>query len=168
MTLLDVMAGEEPDGFNFEEHKKEVDRRGKRAGELLHMILTRDEILAALDLPRELVAVPEWGGDVYVRGLTGKERDQFEAGMIEQRGKSQTVNLQNIRAKLASMSICDEEGKRLFTDADLAAIAGKSAVALNRVFEVARRLSGLGDNDVDELARGLEENPLEDSPSVSP
>jgi hypothetical protein len=131
-------------------------------------ILNRDAILAALDLPKELVSVPEWGGDVYVRGLTGKERDQFEAGMIDQRGKSQVVNLQNIRAKLASMSICDEDGKRLFTDADLAALAGKSAIALNRVFDVARKLSGLGDTDVEELTKGLEENPLDGSPSASP
>ena len=88
--------------------------------------------------------------------------------MIEQRGKSQTVNLQNIRAKLASMSICDESGKRIFTDADMAQLSGKSAVALQRVFEVARRLSGLGDGDVEELTKGLEENPLEGSPSGLP
>jgi len=131
-------------------------------------LLTRETILAADDLGRELVNVPEWGGDVYVRGLTGKERDAFEAGMIDQRGKSQTVNLQNIRAKLAGLSICDESGKRIFTDADLAALAGKSAVALNRVFEVARRLSGLGDDDVKELAKELEENPFAGSPSASP
>ena len=131
-------------------------------------ILNRDAILASNDLPKELVTVPEWGGDVYVRGLTGKERDAFEAGMIEQRGKSQTVNLQNIRAKLASMSICDETGKRIFTDADMAQLSGKSAVALQRVFEVARRLSGLGDGDVEELTKGLEENPLEGSPSGLP
>lgn len=131
-------------------------------------LLTRDQILSADDLGRELVNVPEWGGDVYVRGLTGKERDQFEASMIDQRGKSQSVNLQNIRAKLAGLSICDESGKRVFTDADLQALAGKSAIALNRVFEVARRLSGLGDNDVEELAGGLEENPFVVSPSASP
>lgn len=131
-------------------------------------LLTRENILAADDLGRELVNVPEWGGDVYVRGLTGKERDQFEASMIDQRGKSQTVNLQNIRAKLAGLSICDENGKRIFTDADLAALAGKSALALNRVFEVARRLSGLGDDDVKELTKELEENPFAGSPSGSP
>lgn len=131
-------------------------------------LLTRETILAADDLGRELVNVPEWGGDVYVRGLTGKERDQFEASMIDQRGKSQTVNLQNIRAKLAGLSICDETGKRIFTDADLAALAGKSALALNRVFEVSRRLSGLGDDDVKELAKELEENPFAGSPSGSP
>ena len=128
-------------------------------------LLNRDAILAALDLPKELVSVPEWGGDVYVRSLTGKERDQFESGMIEQRGKSQTVNLSNIRAKLASMTICDEDGKRIFTDADMQALSGKSAVALQRVFEVAQRLSGLGATDVEELTKGLEERPLEGSPS---
>ena len=46
------------------------------------VFLNREAILAAEDLPRELVEVPEWGGAVYVRALTGAERDQFEASKI--------------------------------------------------------------------------------------
>ena len=34
-------------------------------------MLTRDAILNAADLKTEAVPVPEWGGDVLVRGLTG-------------------------------------------------------------------------------------------------
>jgi hypothetical protein len=166
LTLLDVMAGDPPEGFDFAKHLKEQKEREKRSGELVHMILNRDAILSSQDLPKELVSVPEWGGEVYVRALTGAERDQFEASMIEQRGKKQSLNMANIRAKLAAMTICDEQGKRLFTDADVHALAGKSASALNRVFEAARRLSGLAEDDVDELAKGLEENPFGGSPTA--
>ena len=43
------------------------------------MALDRDAILAQpVVLPRELVDVPEWGGDVWVRMLTASERDQLE------------------------------------------------------------------------------------------
>ena len=129
-------------------------------------LLSRDAILAADDLPKELVALPEWGGEVYVRALTGAERDRFEAAMIEQKGKHQTVNMEMIRARLASMTICDEQGKRLFTDGDVRGLAGKSAAALNRVFEVARRLSGLAAEDVAELAEGLEKDPFDASPTA--
>lgn len=129
-------------------------------------ILTRDQILASADLEKQLVSVPEWGGDVFVRSLTGAERDKFESGMIEQRGKSQSVNLSNVRAKLAAMTICDEAGDRIFSDMDVKMLAGKSALALNRVFEVARKLSGLAEEDVKELAEALEGDPLEDSPSA--
>jgi hypothetical protein len=126
-------------------------------------LLNRDAILSADDLSKELVSCPEWGGEVYVRALTGAERDRFESSLIEQRGKNQKLNMTNIRAKLAAMAICDDQGKRLFTDADVTALAAKSAAALNRVFDVARKLSGLADNEVEELAGELEENPFDGS-----
>jgi len=132
------------------------------------MILTKEEILKADDLKSEVVPVPEWGGDVMVRGMTGADRDKFEASIVQTRGKDQTLNMVNIRAKLASMTICDEKGHRIFSEADVKELSLKSAVALQRVFVVAQKLSGIGENDVKELAEGLQENPLEDSASVSP
>jgi hypothetical protein len=133
-----------------------------------NMILTKDAILKADDLKRELVSVPEWGGDVYVRGMTGADRDKFEASIIQMRGKDQTLNMVNIRAKLASMTICDEAGKLLFSEADIKGLSLKSASALQRVFAVAQKLSGIGESDVKELAEGLQENPLEGSVSGLP
>ena len=116
-------------------------------------MLTREMILGAVDLPREAVVVPEWGGEVWVRGLSGAERDAYEASVLEMKGRGYTIRLENARAKLASLAMCDEQGKRLFLDADVHALGGKSAAALNRVFEVASRLSGLGERDIEELAK---------------
>ena len=128
--------------------------------------LKRDDILAVKDIQIELVPVPEWGGEVYIKGMSGLERDAFEASIIEQKGNKQKVNMANVRAKLAAQTLCDEEGNRLFNDADIKELGKKSASALQRVFEVAQRLSGIGDADVEELAGELQENPTEDSPSV--
>ena len=127
--------------------------------------LKRDDILAVKDIKIELVPVPEWGGEVYIKGMSGLERDAFEASVIEQKGNKQKVNMANVRAKLAAQTLCDEEGNRLFNDADIKELGKKSASALQRVFEVAQRLSGIGDADVEELAGELQENPTEDSPS---
>ena len=127
--------------------------------------LKRDDILAVKDIQIELVPVPEWGGEVYIKGMSGLERDAFEASVIEQKGNKQKVNMANVRAKLAAQTLCDEEGNRLFNDADIKELGKKSASALQRVFEVAQRLSGIGDADVEELAGELQENPTEDSPS---
>jgi hypothetical protein len=129
------------------------------------MSLNKQEILQADDVVKELVHVPEWGGDVYVKGMTGAERDKFEASIVKMTGKEQTFNMTNFRAKLASMTICDEQGKRLFSDADIIELSNKSANALQRIFTVAQRLSGIGDNDVKELTEGLKANPTEDSAS---
>ena len=116
-------------------------------------ILTRAQILEAQDLPTETVAVLEWGGEVLVRGLTGTERDALEASMIDKKGKTTEVRLQNLRAKLVSMSVVDEHGNRVFSAEDVEALGKKAAVALERVFEVARRLSGLTSEDVDEITK---------------
>ena len=118
--------------------------------------LSKDAILSAQDIKREEVQVPEWGGAVLVQGLTGTERDAFEGSMIEGKGKNAAVNLRNLRAKLVARSIVDEEGKRIFADADIAALSAKSAAALDRVFTVAQRLSGISQEDVEELTKNSE------------
>ena len=115
--------------------------------------LTRDAILQADDLPMETVSVPEWGGEVLVRGLTGTERDAFEESVLTGKGKQRDVSMQNVRAKLVSRCLVDEEGERLFSDADVRALGQKSAAALTRVFDVAQRLSGLSPDDVEELEK---------------
>ncbi len=129
-------------------------------------LLTRDAILQVQDLPTERVHVPEWGGDVLVRALTGAERDRFEQSIVEQRGKSTRMNLQNIRAKLVALTVVDEQGNRIFKDEDVKWLGNKSAAALDRIFEVAQRLSGLRDEDVEELAKNSESDLSDDSTSA--
>ena len=120
-------------------------------------LLTKEAILAAPDLSTERVTVPEWGGDVLVRGLSGTERDAFEQDIVQLRreGKKTVTDtdLHNVRAKLVARSIVDEKGARLFEDGEIEALGRKAALALQRVFEVAQRLSGLTDEDVEELAK---------------
>lgn len=104
------------------------------------MPLNKELILQAADLPRETVNVPEWGGEVLVRGLTARERDMFEQSLNVD-GKT---NIANIRARLCVLCMVDEAGNRLFSDDDAGALSTKSGAALNRVFEVAQRINGMG------------------------
>lgn len=108
-------------------------------------MLTREQILQCDDLPKETVKVPEWGGEVQVRTMTGTDRDAFEASLIGKEGR-----LENVRARLVSLAVCDESGSRLFDDADVAALGAKSAKALDRVFAVAQRLNGIGADQVEQ------------------
>ena len=118
-------------------------------------LLSRDAILAAPDIETEDVHVPEWGGTVRVRGLTAKQRDTFEAGLLVTKGQgrnaTQAVSLANARARLVALSVVDADGAPLFTTADLFALGEKSGAAIDRVFAVASRLSGIGDADMEEL-----------------
>src|SRR5262249_4971199 len=117
------------------------------------MRLTKDAILAAEDLVTEEVQVPEWGGTVLVRGLTGRERDEFEASMMVHRGGQMVADVRNSRAKLVAKCVVGDDGKRLFADEDAAALGEKSGAALARVFDVVARLSGLSEDDVKDRER---------------
>jgi hypothetical protein len=129
------------------------------------MALSRDAILKVVDLELQEVEVPEWGGTVLVRGMTGAERDTFEASIMDLNGKDSKINFQNMRAKLLSKCIVDEQGKRLFDDADIDILSGKSAMALNRVFEVAQQLCGLSKADMDDLIKNSDAAQTDDLPS---
>lgn len=132
------------------------------------MVLDRETILEADDASYELVPVPEWGGEVRVRSLTGWERDQYESSInIQQGGGKSKLNLLNARAKLAALVCVGDDGNRLFSDDDALALGKKSAFALNRIFDVATKLSGLSESDVQELGLGLEEGPTGDMSSDS-
>lgn len=115
--------------------------------------LSAEAILGADDLAYEDVEVPEWGGTVRVRELPGTERDKFEAGFVGKDGKGvRAEGLEGLRARLAAASIVDADGKPLFRSAaEVKRLGEKSATALQRVCDVAMRLSGIGAGDVEEL-----------------
>lgn len=115
--------------------------------------LSRDAILKADDTKYEDVAVPEWGGEVRIKALTAGERDEYEnLVMLDNRGDL-VKRREDIRAKLIMFAAVDETGARLFTAADIKALSAKSAKAMNRLWEAASRLSGIGADDVKELEK---------------
>lgn len=130
------------------------------------MTLTRDDILKrANDLPHERVFVKELGGEVIVRGMTGAQRDQFEASMLELRGRKQILKLNNVRARLIQQTAVDEDDKLLFREADIHMIGQLPATAIEPLFDVARRLSALTEADLDELGKNSESGQSDGSPS---
>ena len=126
-------------------------------------LLTKDQILSADDRPTRMVPVPEWGGDVIVSTLTGRERDAWEASMIADDQKTMTID--DVRAKLCVKVLVDENGDRIFSDNDAEQLTLKSCAALDRVFQAAKDLNALSDEDVEELAKNSESDPGESSAS---
>lgn len=117
-------------------------------------MLTKEAILAAKDLAEEIVEVKEWGGSVKIRALDGLRRDEFEAHLIQNPGKNYKVNLKGARTKLLSMSIIGEDDKPMFSSEELIV---KSGTVLNRLFDVAQRLSGLSDEDIKKTTEDLKD-----------
>lgn len=137
-------------------------------------MLTRDLILAADDLPRERVDVPEWGDFVFVRGMNGAERDSWETELAKA-GKDDEVDSvaagadasSSFRASVLVRCFCDDKGDRLFADADAAALGKKSGKALDRAFDIARRLSGIGLGAEDDAVKNSVPARSADSSSAS-
>jgi hypothetical protein len=132
--------------------------------------LTAEDILAAHDEEIRAVAVPEWGGRVWVKGITGTERDRFEQSQLEGRGRNRQVNLNMFRARLvAAAAIRSETDKRpLFDISQVQRLGQKSAKALQRVFDVASDLAGMSDEDVENMTKELGKDQNGDSGSGSP
>ncbi len=119
-------------------------------------LLGREAILGAQDLETEDVAVPEWGGTVRVKALTAAERDAYEESLLIGKGRKRRLSMMNARAKLVGLTVVGEDGQRLFNERDVAALGQKSSGALSRVFDVAMRLAGLTDEDIEELTENLD------------
>jgi hypothetical protein len=136
-------------------------------------LLGRDEILTHTDLPFEDVYVPEWSGSVRVRGLSGKDRDAYEASTVIMRtGKGgrleQGRDLDNLRAKLIVRCLVDDNGDRLFHDGEYDTVGALSGAILARLWDTASKLSGLGDEDLEELVRDFGSTPGGGSSTPSP
>ena len=132
------------------------------------MALSRKDILEVNDLTTRVVPIPEWKGDVIIKMMTGTERDQFEDSLFEGRGKDRKSNYKNLRAKLLSMCLVGEDGKRLFSDKDIESLGGKSAKALDRLYTIATELNGIGAKEEEALTKNSESegNDTSTSPSL--
>jgi hypothetical protein len=123
-------------------------------------VLDAKAILAANDAKLELVNVPEWNGDVYVRVLGGTDRDIFEESLQKEKDKP-------IRSRFLVLTLCDEAGKRLFNaDADIAALGDKNSVVLNRLFDAAWALNYFRPEDVDAMGKDSPSAPSDVSTSA--
>lgn len=111
-------------------------------------VLTREQICASDDSGRELVAVPEWGGEVYIKVMSGTERDSFESWCSK---CSKREDMTNLRAKLLSLCLVNDAGSRLFSDNEMQALGSKSGIVLNRLYQAARAVNCYDKKDVEEL-----------------
>ena len=110
-------------------------------------MLTRDQILKALDLKTADVEVPEWGGTIRVRTMTGTDRANFLKISTDKDGKPK----QFMEALIVATAV-DAKGDQLFTAADIAELGKKSSLALQRVFEKSADLNGLTQASVEKIA----------------
>ena len=110
------------------------------------MTLDRAAIIGMAKPRIVTIFVPEWGGDVCLREITAGQRDQWDAWQIENEGAARYAN---IRARLLVLTICDEQGARLFADNDIAVVSGLPAMSIDKLWDASCKLVGLRPEDVE-------------------
>jgi len=86
--------------------------------------LTKDLIVAVNDAEYSVESVPEWGGEVRLRSLTGTERTE-----VRLKGEAAA----SWDALVCSFGIVDEKGVNLFSAAETVILAKKHPAVLERL-----------------------------------
>lgn len=96
------------------------------------MLLTKELIVSIKDHAFSEVDVPEWGGAVRVRSMTGKEREELRT-----KGESSP----SWDAMVCAFGLIDEAGNNLFSVAETAVLANKHPLILERIAREIMKLS---------------------------
>jgi len=136
-------------------------------------ILDRESLLLKQVLAIEKVELGE-GAYVFVRQMTGRERDQWEQSLMKEvktkKGMGEFVrSLEDFRAKLAVHTVCDEHGVNLLKPNDAALLSmNMGAARLELIVNKAQELNKITEEDKEDLVKNLERGQSEDSTSDSP
>jgi len=112
-------------------------------------LLSKSQILSAVDHKTEDLEVKEWGGTVRISTMSGSDRDKWEADTYG--GDKPKVD--DFRARFVALCLVNEKGERLFTDKEVAQLGAKSVAALDRVYRAAQKLNALGEAADEELEK---------------
>ena len=119
--------------------------------------LTRDEILKIDDLKREAVDIPEWGGSIYVRELTGAERSElFALWKQDESDEKQVQDSFAITVATVRLTACAEDGKPLFNADDILRIRNLNAKVLDKIYKEAAKINGFGADGIKEAKKNSE------------
>ncbi len=134
------------------------------------VLLNREMLLQKDDLKIEKVELSK--GYVFVREMTGHEKDVWEQSMLKQKtvnGKVEyETSLDDFRGKLAVITVCDAEGNLLFKPEDFRLLnKSMSASNLERIVNAAQKLNAISEKDRDEILKNSEADPEEGSNSSS-
>lgn len=110
------------------------------------------------------VPLPEMGLTARLRSLTAREHGEYEAQFVGRKGPRADV-LKVARVLLAIATVCDEQGNLVYTAADVRALSEWDGIVLARIEKAARELTGITDDDFEDLVKNSAEMPAADSPS---
>lgn len=137
------------------------------------MLLDRNKLLARDTFKIEKVEL-ENDDFVYVRQMSGHERDLFEKSIMKEvkdntgRIISYQQQLEDFRAKLVVNVICDETGKNLLKPEDYKLLSeNMTATKLDKILAKAQELNKISESDKEAMIKNSEPGQSEDNTSES-
>lgn len=112
------------------------------------MAITKDSFLQACTPKVHQLEVEGLDEPLVIRVLTGSELDRLESAIAD---PSDPLR-KNMRCTIAAWVIVDDDGKRMFSDADLDQVGGLSGGVLQAVMDAALDHSGLTSDDIDSVS----------------
>jgi hypothetical protein len=117
-------------------------------------ILNREALLEKEELDIVVVDLGK-GEGIYVRQMTGYERDIWERSIINVDAKGNVERkMEDFRAKLVVCTACDKDGKLIFKQADTKVLSRMmSAARLEKIVEVSQKINKITEEDKEELVK---------------
>lgn len=122
-------------------------------------MLNRDQILNRQAGRFEVVAVPEWGGDVRLRALCVRDRAIIETefgrlGRLMRSDDPDAVSgLFRLQLTMVALSVVGEDGSALFTLDDLPDLEKQEPDAIRIIADAASALNGFATKAVEDAAK---------------
>jgi len=129
------------------------------------MALSKEELLAKLtDLPVTVVDDPDLG-EVRLRMMTAKDRDEFENSLFKVTDAGTVESTGNDRAQLLARCIVDDDNQRLFTGAEVEQLGAGRADIIARLYSHAQKMNRIGPGAEAEAKGNSDAAPSGDSSS---
>lgn len=110
------------------------------------------DILGKEDKVSERLDIPEWGGCIYVRVMSAKERSEIED--LFMRIHESKKDTGKFRSELIRRTWVDCNGALMITDEAIAThMMGKNALAIEKIFEKACEVNGFRQKDIEVLKK---------------
>lgn len=100
----------------------------------------REQLLAVNDLRTKEVDVPAWGMKVRIRELNLQESMDAFSDLKPDKDGNVTLKHEDV-ARVVAFGVIDEDGERVFSDEDAAALAKKGKAALMTLYAEITKLS---------------------------
>jgi len=110
--------------------------------------LSRDTIHSINDEKYEVVYVDEWGGNVRLYVMNGRERLAIEECFIQ----DSTPKL-DVFIRLLALCLKDETGQRIFLDDEINKLGEKSSAVTSKLIAKCLDLNGLSPNAKEEIKK---------------